>query len=460
MDRVPALLMLLFFVLLPQPAASEPVSEQFQWHASGPSDTKAFIHGPLTVRLASPSKKVADDSTAEISLTISAEGMKAAHFSDDSGRGPSAVLQFAELDSTNRFPEILFTTHSGGHHCCYRTSAFTFTGKRWIRVSEARASQGGVPDVLDIDGDGRAEVTEPDAAFWYAFSSYARSNPPARVYRLVGVKWVDVTNSPGFREYQRTEQKLVDENCGPEKSSNGFWAGYVASEMIRGEGKAAWARMLACYDQKDSWGICRPGEWGSFEPQPSDFGDAPRSEKCVIRFRSFPTALDHFLRENGYGRAVSRKELARWVRMERPRRAAETAAHIDAEKKLREFREENERLLAKRASSVELGKPDEISGVPNEPPASRLRRRKDKSIEDQVNECWQILDAGGKRFLSRVKVSIWLRPNGTLARPPVANNPPSDARVVDAVLSGVSQCAPYWLPKTVKGEEQLFEVTF
>jgi len=437
--------------------ASEAVSEQIEWQAANDTDTRIIKFGALVVRLSRHPKPSKIPEYAFTQIQISAPGIPTAAFHAENASGLGATVQFAELDTKNRFPEILFSTYSGGAHCCFGTMVLSFNGKKWVRVPEGRVADGAAPRVQDIDNDGQAEVTEPDGAFLYAFSSYAYSNPPVRIYHLSGIKWIDVTRAPRFRSVHATDPKLVDEQCSPEKSSNGFWAGYVASEILMGEGKEAWNRMLQCYDRNDSWGLCKPYDSQSFEPQPTDFGPPPPGMKCDVSFRSFPDALDAFLWSSDYGPAVSKREIAKFTTAERQRWAVADARRREEEARLKAFSAETERLLAARvlaqrqkADAAKRRAEGEVSKAPVPEPGSRVR----EPLWQQIANCWTLPDVGRDRILPRVQIKVFLSDKGTLIAPPQVVRPstPFDQAqklAAQAVIDAVNKCAPY----TVKAGE-------
>ena len=71
---------------------------------------------------------------------------------------------------------------------------------------------------------------------------------------------------------------------------NGFLAGYVGEKILLGDGKQAWDLMLAHYDKVSDWGL------DSCTMPLDENGDCPGPE---VRL-SFPEALEHMLKENGY----------------------------------------------------------------------------------------------------------------------------------------------------------------
>jgi hypothetical protein len=76
----------------------------------------------------------------------------------------------------------------------------------------------------------------------------------------------------------------------PDEEVNGFLAGYVAEKILLGEGKQAWALMLDHYDRASDWGLT------ACNVQLDDDGQCPGKEITL----SFPDALEHMLKENGY----------------------------------------------------------------------------------------------------------------------------------------------------------------
>jgi hypothetical protein len=106
----------------------------------------------------------------------------------------------------------------------------------------------------DIDGDGGAELVGIDNSFLYAFASYAESNAPTRIKKLINGELKDVTQNPAYQRYLHQQVLAMEANASPESwHNNGFLAGWVAAKALIGEDTEAWSRMLLNYDHYSDW---------------------------------------------------------------------------------------------------------------------------------------------------------------------------------------------------------------
>jgi hypothetical protein len=227
-------------------------------------------------------------------VDVSAGNRHAGRLIGEDSPVPWALLQIAEMDKGNGFPEVILSTYSGGAHCCSRTRVLTAgsNGERWKSV-DLGWRDGGVLSASDLDLDGRVEFLTSDNRFLYRFSSYAGSVAPLQIHRLAGLRFQDVTREPGFRHILQEHAEQLDRQL-PEirrqrSSANGFLAGYVAAKSLLGEREEAWRIMLELHDRRDDWGL----------------------SECIIRaprggclenrnHGTFPVALQAFLESTGY----------------------------------------------------------------------------------------------------------------------------------------------------------------
>ncbi|MFY8148498.1 MAG: hypothetical protein ACOVNL_04675 [Prochlorococcaceae cyanobacterium] len=207
---------------------------------------------------------------------------------------PDGVVQIAELDPANPWPEVLLSSFTGGAHCCNSTVVLTSTpdGRRWRTVT-LDLLDGGPEPARDPLGDGRWRIVTVDNRFLYRFACYACSVAPVQVLELRGENFVDVSAEPRFRPL--FEQALAGmqpwfQERDP-NSPNGFLAGWVATRARLGEAAPAWAEMLRRYEASSDWGLteCRAG-----------FDGEGRCLAPEVRYPSFPAALRAFLLEAGY----------------------------------------------------------------------------------------------------------------------------------------------------------------
>ena len=109
---------------------------------------------------------------------------------------------------------------------------------------------------------------------------------------MIGVEGAEVKNvteDPRYRPAHISWLKQMIETV-PEDDINGFLAGYVGEKILLGEGKQAWELMLEYYDRASDWGLT------ACNVQLDDEGNCPGKEITL----SFPDALEHMLKENGY----------------------------------------------------------------------------------------------------------------------------------------------------------------
>lgn len=204
-------------------------------------------------------------------------------------RNASASFAIGRLDPRSPQPQLLFSTYTGGAHCCAQTSALVFIDGEWREV-EAGYRDGEPMHEFpkDVDGDGWPEFVGIDNRFLYAFDGYAQSRAPIEIMALRGGKLVEVSTDPRYRRLYETD--LVDLRKDCEDAQNSACAAYVATAARLGRTNEAWDVMLGAHDHEANWfptACRRPGREGCAE-----------DDKVV--FDSFPDALRWFLGEAGY----------------------------------------------------------------------------------------------------------------------------------------------------------------
>lgn len=225
-------------------------------------------------------------------VTISADGKEVAKIDDeDTGfPNPPVSLQIAELDPGNPHPEVVVSFYTGGAHCCSSTSVATSSseGASWSMV-DVGEFDGGPLLAVDLDGDGRYEFETRDNAFLYTFGCYACSEAPLQIFSVEAGAIKNVSKDPRFRPAHAAWLKSMIGNA-PDEDANGFLAGYVGEKILLGEGKEAWALMLAHYDKESDWGLEACGQ------AVNDEGECLGTPEIL----TFPEALERMLNESGY----------------------------------------------------------------------------------------------------------------------------------------------------------------
>lgn len=216
---------------------------------------------------------------------------------------PYSLVQIVEMDLSNDLPEVLFSSFTGGAHCCDAVKILTHNPQTstWEMV-DAGYFDGGLNGVADPDQSGVYEYVTNDNRFLYKYSSYAGSFPPIQVWQLDGSVLRNVSQEPRFFPLHRARLqemwRAIQSASQNGYEVNGVLAGYVATKMILGETIPAWELMLKRHDKNYAWGFeeCH----GTY----NDWGE------CVgewVTYYSFPEALRAFLMETGY---LSTEDLA------------------------------------------------------------------------------------------------------------------------------------------------------
>src|SRR5690606_10596261 len=111
------------------------------------------------------------------------------------------VFQLVELDPDNKYPEIVFSSYTGGAHCCSDTLVLTSdeTGAKWSTV-EVGQFDGDLMTAVDLNGDARYELVTRDNRFLYRFGCYACSTAPLQILQLQGDRIADVSGDEAYRE--------------------------------------------------------------------------------------------------------------------------------------------------------------------------------------------------------------------------------------------------------------------
>ena len=199
--------------------------------------------------------------------------------------------EIVDMDDSNALPEVVFSSYSGGAHCC--TQVMVATGTKngaWIAVDLGEWDGGG--DYLeDADHDGRPEFVAADQIFLYAFDCYACSAAPLKILQIRNGKAVDVTREPQFQAKLREWVKALEGWRQPNgEFQPGFYAGWIAAKSMIGEGREAWETMMKAYkpSEVEKVEVCR---------DTGLYGECSDEQRVQV---PFPVALKTFLDKNGY----------------------------------------------------------------------------------------------------------------------------------------------------------------
>lgn len=254
----------------------------------------AVTEGEVTAGVSMVRRKTIDPDADVPLLSVIVDGSKVLEaVGSPSGLDfPAADASIANIDPDNDYPEVYFTSFSGGAHCCTTVIVAEQLGPKWVAVKVGEEFDGDGNFLDDLDGDGLAELAIPDGRFLYKFDCYACSSAPLRIMTVRGGKVVDVTGERRFLDAHRAWLKDMDDDIDPAKrwSSAGFLAGWVAQKVRLGEGKEAFQAVLDHWNFAADEGedVCRTGG----EPE-----DCPAAALVHLKF---PDHLKLFLEQNGY----------------------------------------------------------------------------------------------------------------------------------------------------------------
>ncbi len=164
-----------------------------------------------------------------------------------------SIMHVADLDADGE-PEVLFDVYSGGAHCCTTTRFYAYrpASGSYRRAPSLYWGNAGY-DVVDLDGDGRLELSGQDDAFAYAFASFAGSAFPPRIVRYTaGVAGAQPTLRDVTRRFPAVIRadasrllKYIREQKPRKKfyEAQGAIAAYVADEYLLKRGSVGKAEL-------------------------------------------------------------------------------------------------------------------------------------------------------------------------------------------------------------------------
>lgn len=201
----------------------------------------------------------------------------------------SADFAVVQLDARKSDRQVLFSSFSGGAHCCTSLTLLEIKDGAW-RATDLGQRDGDAAQLpRDLDGDGVKEFVFVDQSFLYTFDSYAGSWGPPVVVSVADGRVRDVSAQARFKSMYQSELAEMRDACG--ERANGACAAYVATAARVGQLDQAWAFMLRSYDQSSDWiypSACRV----------RTAAECPA--EAELKFASFPESLQWFLGEQGY----------------------------------------------------------------------------------------------------------------------------------------------------------------
>ena len=292
---------LLTFADLPAASASpaqrgvqvERPNTLIEWDAARDGNPRVWRSGETTITL---STRRGDTGPVPV-ITVRAPGLPVFRHAGQAGLAEAAArFGVGRLDPAAAGPQILFSTFSGGAHCCTWLQLLEVSGGRWRVVDLGEWDSDGLSDFpTDVNGDGVADMVMGDNRFDYAFDSHAGSLMPPQIFNVRGGRFIDVSSDPSYRPVYQAA--LPEAEAGCREHGNGPCAAFVAIAARLGRAQRAWPIMLANYDNSPGW------------TYPTDCRIHLRAgQSCpdsqIITFRGMPQALSWFLRNTGYTRGL------------------------------------------------------------------------------------------------------------------------------------------------------------
>jgi len=204
---------------------------------------------------------------------------------------PSAGFGVGKLDPKSSTQQVIFTSYTGGLHCCTKITMLELVEGKWRKVELGLWDGDPLPEFPDdVDGDGTPDLVLKDDRFDYAFAPYTESHKPPRIFNIDAAKLVEVGQSSRYRAIYEADMHRAHAGC--VKHKNAACAAFVASASRLGKRDWAWEVMLAHYRPSTDWDFptkCKVA-------RVNDLCPPGRSEQ----FRDFPDALAWFLTDTGY----------------------------------------------------------------------------------------------------------------------------------------------------------------
>lgn len=147
------------------------------------------------------------------------------------GYGQSRSVAVRDLDG-NGEPEVLLDLYSGGAHCCYFTDIYRYDGTAYQLNTHAWGDVG--YRLVDLSGDGRPEFLSGDDRFAFAFSDYADSAFPIRIWLYNSGQFTNITRQyPALIRRDAARDWRADRPLRrAHRDTEGVLAGWAADEYL------------------------------------------------------------------------------------------------------------------------------------------------------------------------------------------------------------------------------------
>jgi hypothetical protein len=203
----------------------------------------------------------------------------------------SAEFGVGRVDAESQSEQVILSTYSGGAHCCTDIQVLELADGGWKTIDLGSWDGGGLGGFpTDIDGDGYADFVFSDDRFAYAFTDYADSFMPPRIFEIRGAAAAEVTDSGRYRALFEKDMQDAESSC--LNHNNGGCAALAADAARLGAFDRAWQIVFKNYDSKSDW------QYPAKCDRPNPGGNCPQGAET--KFANFPEALAWFLADKGY----------------------------------------------------------------------------------------------------------------------------------------------------------------
>jgi hypothetical protein len=154
----------------------------------------------------------------------------------------SVFVQDLDLDGE---PEVFLALYWGGAHCCYFTYLYRYVDGRYRRVYHLWGDP--AYKLRDLNSDGEPEFVSGDDRFAYAFTDFADSFWPVRIWQYGAGRFADVTRR--FPVQVRADARRVwrwyPKALKQHRSTYGVLAAWTADECLIHRCAGAFRRLEA-----------------------------------------------------------------------------------------------------------------------------------------------------------------------------------------------------------------------
>ena len=152
------------------------------------------------------------------------------------GLGGRDSVAIRDLDGDGE-PEVILDLYTGGAHCCYVSRFYRWDGTTYVPADRNFGDPGYT--IEDLDGDGVMELIGADYRFGYAFTAFAFSVMPVRIYDLRAGKWELVTTR--FPDRVRKDAKAAWKTftLSHNEEPRGAIAAWAADQLMLGHKRYA-----------------------------------------------------------------------------------------------------------------------------------------------------------------------------------------------------------------------------